>query len=116
MNVAVRIASDQAPATATAVPRRRPGTSPPLISRPVLAPWLRAQAINVTRHAAALRPFRRAEFGPSAAAPTEGHIQAVNALMESLRSGLLDLTSRVTTAARETAADPSSERLQDMMV
>jgi hypothetical protein len=116
MNVAVPIARDQAPATATAVPRRKAGTSAPLISRPVLAPWLRAQAVNVTRHAAALRPFKRAEFGPSPAAPTEGHIQAVNALMNSLRSGLLELTNRVTSATRETAAEPSSERLSDMMV
>jgi len=30
---------------------------------PVLVPWLRAQSINVRRHAAALRPFRREEFG-----------------------------------------------------
>ena len=33
----------------------------------VLQPWLRAQSINVMRHAAALRPFRREEFGPGAA-------------------------------------------------
>src|SRR5215469_6694291 len=104
MNVAAGITSDVAPPTATAVPRSRTGASPPLISRPILAPWLRAQAINVTRHAAALRPFRRSEFGPSPAAPSEGHIQAVNALMESLRSGLLDLTKRVTAGARDASA------------
>lgn len=115
MNVAVDITSDQAPATATAVPRSKTGSSPPLVSRPVLAPWLRAQAINVTRHAAALRPFRRAEFGPSSAAPTEGHILAVNTLMDGLRSGLIDLTGRVTTAAREAKAEPTSERLRDVM-
>ena len=62
----------------------------------------------MTRHAAALRPFKRAEFGPSPAAPTEGHIQAVNTLMKSLRTGLIDLTGRVTTAAREASAEPSS--------
>ena len=116
MNVVAGITSDMAPPTATAVSRRRPGTSPPLISRPVLAPWLRAQAINVTRHAAALRPFKRAEFGPSPAAPTEGHIQAVNTLMESLRTGLIDLTGRVTTAAREASAEPSSANLSEVMV
>jgi hypothetical protein len=115
MNVVAGITSDQAPPTATAVLRRKPGTSPPLISRPILAPWLRAQAINVTRHAAALRPFKRAEFGPSPAAPSEGHIQAVNALMESLRSGLLDLTNRVTIAAREASAEPSSAKLAEVM-
>ncbi len=117
MNVVAGIASDMAPATATAVPRRRaPGASPPLVSRPVLAPWLRAQAINVTRHAAALRPFKREEFGPSPAAPTEGHIQAVNSLMASLRKGLLDLTDRVTAATRATTAEPTSANLSDVMV
>lgn len=115
MNVVAGIASDQAPVTATAVPRRKAGTSPPLISRPVLAPWLRAQSINVARHAAALRPFKRAEFGPSPAAPTEGHIQAVNTLMQSLRSGLLDLTGRVTTAAGEASNEPTSRKLSDVM-
>src|SRR5262245_26328731 len=117
MNVVAGIASDLAPPTATAVPRRRaPGASPPLILRPILAPWLRAQAINVTRHAAALRPFKRAEFGPAPAAPTEGHIQAVNALMASLRKGLLDLTDRVTAATRATTAEPTSANLSDVMV
>src|SRR5580658_4711618 len=66
---------------------------------PVLRPWLRAQAINVTRHAAALRPFRREEFGTTAASPSEGHIQAVNTLIGSLRRGLLKMSGRVTTAA-----------------
>jgi hypothetical protein len=116
MNVAVGIASDQAPVTATAVPRGKSGTSAPLVSRPILAPWLQAQATNVTRHAAALRPFKRGEFGPSPAAPTEGHILAVNTLMDSLRAGLIDLTGRVTTAAREAKAEPTSERLTEVMV
>jgi hypothetical protein len=46
------------------------GRKPP--SRPVMLPWLRAQSINVTRHAAALRPFRREEFGTGAAIPSKG--------------------------------------------
>ena len=58
----------------------------------VLIPWLRAQAVNVTRHAAALRPFRREEFGTGIAAPSEGHIRAVNRLLGSLRRSLLNLT------------------------
>src|SRR5581483_3271836 len=65
----------------------------------VLQPWLRAQALNVTRHAAALRPFTRSEFGTHAAAPTEGHIQAVNELITSLRAELLKLTKKVGSAA-----------------
>src|SRR6202044_4059962 len=79
-------------------PRKRPRvvTGP----APVLLPWLRAQSINVTRHAAALRPFRREEFGGGAAAPSEGHIQAVNSLMASLRHGLLRMSARVTDAIK----------------
>src|SRR5262245_64345850 len=84
-----------------AVPRRRrtravqPARIPPL-----LAPWLRSQAINVTRHAAALRPFRQGEFGTDASAPTEGHMQAVNELIKCLRGELLKRSERVTGAAQ----------------
>jgi hypothetical protein len=77
-----------------------------------LTPWLRTQSINVTRHAAALRPFRRDEFGTGAAAPTEGHIQAVNRLLVSLRRELLAETDQVSRAARSAAADPSSRGLR----
>jgi hypothetical protein len=115
MDVVVGITSDQAPVTASAVPGPGTGSNRKLISRPILAPWLRAQSVNVTRHAAALRPFKRAEFGASAAAPTEGHIQAVNALMESLRKGLLNLTGRVSSAARAATAEPTSRRLVTVM-
>src|SRR5262249_22004319 len=79
---------------------------------PVLTPWLRAQSINVTRHAAALRPFRREEFGEGAAAPSEGHIQAVNTLMTSLRRGLLKMSRHVTEAAAAASEQPTSSRLQ----
>ena len=50
----------------------RPAPRPRVVSgaAPVLLPWLRAQSINVTRHAAALRPFKRDEFGPGQAAPS----------------------------------------------
>jgi hypothetical protein len=61
-------------------------------------PWLRAQSINVNRHAAALRPFRRDEFGTGAAAPTEAHLQAANDLIRSLRTGLPRLTRKVSSA------------------
>jgi hypothetical protein len=115
MDAVVGITSDQAPVTASAVPGPGTGSNRKLISRPILAPWLRAQSVNVTRHAAALRPFKRAEFGTSAAAPTEGHIQAVNALMESLRKGLLNLTGRVSSAARAATAEPTSRRLATVM-
>ena len=82
---------------------------------PVMLPWLRAQAINVTRHAAALRPFKVDEFGTGAEAPTAGHIQAVNKLITGLRSGLLMMANKVSKATTETAAEPSTRRLQPLM-
>jgi hypothetical protein len=81
----------------------------------VMLPWLRAQAINVTRHAAALRPFKADEFGIGAEAPTAGHIQAVNKLITGLRSGLLKMSEKVSKTTIATAQDPSTARLQPLM-
>lgn len=78
----------------------------------VLQPWLRAQAINVTRHAAGLRPFRREEFGTGPAAPSEGHIQVVNHLINALRRGLLRLSQGVTQAASEAREETNTTNLQ----
>jgi hypothetical protein len=79
---------------------------------PVLLPWLRAQSINVTRHAAALRPFKREEFGIGAAMPSEGHIQVVNELITKLRRGLLKMSENVHRSIAKASATPSSPRLQ----
>src|SRR5580700_514097 len=79
---------------------------------PVLLPWLRAQSINVTRHAAALRPFKREEFGTSAAMPSEGHIQVVNQLITKLRRGLLKMSENVHGSIARASERPSSRRLQ----
>ncbi len=81
----------------------------------VLPNWLKAQALNVTRHAAALRPFRPDEFGKGAEAPTAGHIQAVNNLITGLRRGLLQMAGKVTRAASASGEDPSTARLQHLM-
>src|SRR5947209_16967697 len=81
----------------------------------VLRPWLRAQSINVTRHAAALRPFKREEFGTGAAAPSGGHIQAVNALIVSLRRRLLKLSARVGRIATSAMAEPLTAHLQELV-
>jgi hypothetical protein len=77
-----------------------------------LGPWLRAQSVNFARHAAALRPFRRDEFGDDAAAPTEGHIQATNRLLSGLRRRLLNISKGVTRAARAAEERPTTNRLQ----
>jgi hypothetical protein len=82
----------------------------------VLLPWLRAQSINVTRHAAALRPFRREEFGTDAAAPSEGHIQVVNQLISTLRRGLLKMSEKVTTSIDQASEEPSSANLQRVVI
>jgi hypothetical protein len=78
----------------------------------VLDPWLRGQAINVTRHAAALRPFKRDEFGQHAAAPTEGHIEAVNKMITQLRASLLRKAAVVTEAVRVARARSTTRNLQ----
>ncbi len=78
----------------------------------LLMPWLRGQAINVTRHAAALRPFQRKEFGTDAAAPSEGHLQAVNKLITDLRANLLQKAERVTQAVRAARSHSSTRNLQ----
>ena len=100
-------------------PRRRAsavvGTTQAARVPTVLPPWLWVQSVNVNRHAAALRPFRREEFGTAAAAPTEGHIQAVNELMMSLRSGLLKMTKNVSVAAESASVEPSTAHLQKMV-
>jgi hypothetical protein len=78
----------------------------------VLNPWLRGQAINVTRHAAALRPFRREEFGLDAASPTEGHIEVVNKMITELRANLLQKAAKVTQSVRAARTRPSTRNLQ----
>src|SRR4051794_30175108 len=87
-------------------------TAPARRSPAILSPWLRAQAINVARHAAALRPFRPGEFGADAAAPTDAHLDAANRLVGSIRQGLLRLSRGVARAAAAAARDPSPARLR----
>jgi hypothetical protein len=77
-----------------------------------MLPLLRAQAINVNRHAAALRPFRREEFGTGDASPSEGHIGAVNELIKTLRGDLLRLTKQVSDAVEQSLTEPSTSNLQ----
>lgn len=80
-----------------------------------MMPLLRAQAVNVNRHAAALRPFRREEFGTGPAAPSEGHVEAVNELLQSLRTDLLRLTKKVTNAVAQSTTDPTTPNLQQVV-
>jgi hypothetical protein len=104
----------QTPAVTPPLSGPEPGRPAPAASG-VLRPWLRAQALNVRRHTAALRPFRKDEFGAGAEAPTEAHVRAVNGLIRLLRNDLVGHTRKVSSAARESASDPSTGRLQRLM-
>jgi hypothetical protein len=83
---------------------------------PVLDPWLWSQAGNSTRHAAALRPFARTEFGTDAAAPSEGHLQAANTMISALRSELLKLNGTVRSASATARKSPNTANLQRVLV
>jgi hypothetical protein len=101
--------------------RTDPGTARaqvPLVRRStgeVRTPWIRSQGISVTRHAAALRPFRAGEFGTGPAAPSEGHLQAVNVLLARLRKELLTVSEQVRGRAATAAAQPSTAQLQALV-
>jgi hypothetical protein len=88
----------------------------------LLATWLRMQSINAARHAAALRPFRRDEFGDGPASPSDAHVEAANDLTAELRRGLIAMSRRLadTTAAAQDHPTPERTtaltRLKDRML
>src|SRR3954471_7884669 len=98
--------------TATAPPNLDGTGQPKPRAMPVLRPWLRAQTINASRHAEALRPFRREEFGPGQAMPSEGNIQSVNQLIVGLRERLMKLTRHVSYTAARAIEEPGTAALQ----
>lgn len=110
-----------APTAPASVPRTDPGTAKAQASfvrrrtGEVRGPWIRAQGVNVTRHAAALRPFRAGEFGAGPAAPSEGHLQAVNALLVRLRRELLAVSDQVSAGALQAASQPTTAPLQSLV-
>ena len=97
-------------------PQPAPGAAAVPRPFPVLDPWLQSQAGNSARHAAALRPFGRTEFGTGAAAPSAGHLEATNRLITALRSELLKVNAVVRQAAEQARRDPSSTRLSRLLV
>lgn len=90
--------------------RSRPRGEPP-----VLPAYVAGQAINVRRHLDALRDFTRAEFGTGVARPSEGHVQAVNALLESLRKPLGQVVGRLDAAARRACRAPTPEANRELL-
>jgi hypothetical protein len=77
----------------------------------VLMPWIRAQGLNLVRHTKALRSFTREEFGTGPEAPTEGHVQAVNKLLASLRTGLVHRARQMIRRTAVARRNPAPERL-----
>lgn len=73
--------------------------------------WLEAQQTNLLRHTAALRPFQRSEFGSGPEAPTEGHIQAVNRLIEKLRAPLESKAERMAGRIAQSLQAPNEAHL-----
>ncbi|GET44545.1 hypothetical protein [Microseira wollei] len=82
---------------------------------PSLNSWLRVQALNVTRHAAP-EPFRHDEFGTDSASPSDAHIDAVNELISSLRSQLMEISKQVGTSAETAMRSPDTKHLQHLMI
>jgi len=108
--------SEMPPITESELEKTPPASdAAPRASSSVMLPWLRAQSINVTRHAAALRPFRPEEFGTGAEAPTAGHIQAVNQLITGHRRGLLQVSAKVRKSGRIAEQRPGTRQLQLMV-
>jgi hypothetical protein len=93
----------------------RPVVASQTTAASVLMPWIEAQSINVTRHAAALRPFRSDEFGSGAEAPTAGHTQAVNHLIRGLRRGLLRVSKEVRKSGKTAERHPGTQQLRRLM-
>jgi hypothetical protein len=77
--------------------------------------WLRTQAVNVLRHAEALRPFRRDEFGTGPAGPTDAHVKAANDLLAALRVRLMRRTRAVEAASAAARREPTTANLQRLL-
>jgi hypothetical protein len=83
--------------------------------QPVLIPWLRAQAINLTRHAKALRAFTNQEFGTGPESPSPGHIQAVNRAMSGLQRGLQRRARQLAKHVGAAVRNPESPQVQHLV-
>jgi hypothetical protein len=73
--------------------------------------WLQIQSINLCRQVKSLRPFTKEEFGTGTVAPSDGHIDAVNRLIDRFRVQLLDRARWVDMAAQTARREPTGDRL-----
>ncbi|MBK8975642.1 MAG: hypothetical protein IPM29_06925 [Planctomycetes bacterium] len=88
---------------------------PGRVSEQAAARWARDQAIHAQRHAAALRPFRRDEFGTGLATPSRGQLRAVNDIVRRLRASLLRRTAAVASAAEQVSSSGGASALQALL-
>src|SRR5262245_37092607 len=79
---------------------------------PHLEAWLKTQSVNAMRNTAALRQFRKDEFGTGPASHSDTHIEAVNDLTTTLRQQLLETSRQVSTAGALARKEPTCENLQ----
>jgi hypothetical protein len=77
--------------------------------------WLRVQALNVTRHAAALRPFRLDEFGMGEASPSRAHLEAANHMIQGLRSRLLEVSHQMVNRTEIAIENPYPTQLKRLL-
>jgi hypothetical protein len=77
--------------------------------------WLAIQGLNLQRHARSLRPFAKDEFGSGPQAPSEGHIDAVNRFIDSLRLKLVEAARWVDAAAAAARREPTTARLHTLL-
>jgi hypothetical protein len=101
--------------TSAAAEAARPPAAPVRAARPaagtapsVLGPYLSGQSLNVRRHLGALRDFRRDEFGTGLGRPSEGHIQAVNQLLATLRRPLQSVVEELERASQAAQGEPTA--------
>jgi hypothetical protein len=118
MVIAAPVMSQTATAT---TPAKATGPSPARANRQgaitpneqrLLDNWVNIQSINLCRHAKSLRPFSKDEFGTGPMAPSEGHIDAVNRLIEKFRTQLIEKARWVDAAAQAARREPNSDRLR----
>ncbi len=77
-----------------------------------LAAFLRAQRVNLARHAAGLRPFRPGEFGRHPASPSAAHQHVVNRHIDHLRRRLFGLARQLAAAGDRAIERQEFEELQ----
>jgi hypothetical protein len=113
-SAAARTTAGGVAAAAVAPPHRSVDTGNAGEKR-LLDNWLVIQSVNLSRHARSLRPLAKDEFGTGPAAPSEGHIEAVNRFIDGLRAKLVESARWVEAAAAAARHEPTAERLRVLL-